>query len=119
DHYQQSGHLATEHALIDDTGKGTGRDATAGGQNGSLAGLTYLDAVATPTSGDPAVQGLYVRQRALTEQIDELRRRRGALPPAEFDGAFEPLILDLSVVSHDIRRRMGSGPARREPGVTH
>jgi tetratricopeptide (TPR) repeat protein len=107
DHYQQSGHLATEHALIDDTGKGTGRDATAGGQNGSLAGLTYLDAVAAPTSADPSVQALYDRQRALTGQIDELRRRRSTLAPADFDRAFEPLILDLSVVSHDIRLRSG------------
>jgi hypothetical protein len=107
DHYQQSGHLATEHALIDDTGKGTGRDATAAGQNGSLAGLTYLDAVAAPTSADPSVQALYDRQRALTGQIDELRRRRSTLAPADFDRAFEPLILDLSVVSHDIRLRSG------------
>jgi tetratricopeptide (TPR) repeat protein len=107
DHYQQSGHLATEHALIDDTGKGTGRDATAGGQSGSLAGLTYLDAVATPTSANPAVQALYDRQRALTAQVDDLRRRRDTISPAEFDRTFEPLILDLSVVSHDIRRRSG------------
>ncbi len=57
DYYQQAGHLATEHALLDDTGKGTGRDATVEGQNGSLAGLTYLDAVPTPTSSDPALQG--------------------------------------------------------------
>jgi Flp pilus assembly protein TadD len=103
DHYQQAGHLATEHALIDDTGKGTGRDATAGGQSGSLAGLTYLDAVAAPTSGDPSVQALYDRQRALTGQVDDLRRRRGTLSPAEFDRAFGPLILDLSAVSHEIR----------------
>jgi len=107
DHYQQEGHLATEHALIDDTGKGTGRDATAGGQNGSLAGLTYLDAVATPTSADPAVQAMYERQRALTGQIDDLRRRRDTLSAAAFDRAFEPLIVDLSVVSHEIRRRSG------------
>lgn len=107
DYYQQSGHLATEHALLDDTGKGTGRDATADGQNGSLAGLTYLDAVPTPTSADPALQGLYDRQRALTNQVDDLRRRRSTLTPAEFDRAFEPLILDLSAVSHDIRRRSG------------
>jgi tetratricopeptide (TPR) repeat protein len=107
DHYQQSGLLATEHALIDDTGQGTGRDATADAQNGSIAGLTYLDAVATPTSADPAVQGLYDRQRALTEQVDVLRRRRDTIPPAEFDRAFEPLILDLSAVSHEIRRKSG------------
>jgi tetratricopeptide (TPR) repeat protein len=107
DYYQQSGHLATEHALLDDTGKGTGRDATVQGQNGSLAGLTYLDAVPTPTSADPAVQGLYDRQRALTDQVDELRRRRDSLPPAEFDRAFEPLIVDLSAVSHEIRLKGG------------
>jgi tetratricopeptide (TPR) repeat protein len=104
-HYDQAGHMSTEHALLDDTGKGTGRDATAPDVTGSVAALTYLDAVATPTSSDPALQGLYDRQRSLTEQIDGLRRRRSTLSADEFDRAFEPLAIDLSVVSQDIRTK--------------
>jgi cellulose synthase operon protein C len=106
-HYDQAGHMVTEHALIEDTGTGTGRDASAAGPSGSLAALTYLDTVATPASASPALQPLYDRQRALTEQVDELRRRRSTMAPADFDRAFEPLIVDLSTVSHDIRRRTG------------
>ena len=44
--------------------------------DGTVAGLTYLDAVEVPKSSDPEVQKLLVRQQALTEQVDDLRRRR-------------------------------------------
>lgn len=105
DHYQQTGHLATEHAMLDDSGTGAGRDASAQNQNDSLAALTYLDAVATPTSSNPDTQRLYDRQRALGDQIDALRRRRSAMTPADYDQAFEPLELELAAISHGLRQR--------------
>ena len=107
-HYAQDGHIATEHALLDDTGKGDGRDASASGQNSSVAALTYLDTVAIPTTGDPALQSLYERQRALTEQIDELRKKRSTMVPQAFEKEFEPLIVNLSLVSSEIRRKAGT-----------
>jgi hypothetical protein len=104
-HYEQEGHISTEHALIDDTGQGTGHDATTNAASDSAAALTFLDAVATPTTSDPTLQGMYDRQRALSDEIDALRRRRSSMPPDEFDKAFEPLALRLSAISHDIRAR--------------
>jgi hypothetical protein len=106
-HYEQAGYLPTETAFLDDTGKGTGRDASATGQGGTLAGLTYLDAVAMRTSSDPALQALLDRQRALSDQIDELRRQRATMTPAEFDQAFEKLATELATVSAEIRKRGG------------
>jgi hypothetical protein len=106
-HYEQSGHLATEKAVFDDTGDGVGRDATGTGPDGTIAGLTYLDAVAMPTSSDPAVQEMLGRQKVLTEQVDELRRRRPTMPAEEFDREFEKLIVELSLVSRDVRRKIG------------
>ena len=106
-HYEQSGHMSTETPTIEDTGDGKGRSAVATGDDGAIAALTYLDVVAAPTAADPEVRALLVRQQTLTEQIDELRRRRATLSAADFDREFEKLIIDLALVSRDVRKRTG------------
>jgi len=106
-HYEQEGHMSTETAIFDDTGDGKGRAASAAGDDGVVAGLTYLELQAVPTSSDPAVQQLLSRQQALSDQIDDLRRRRPSMSADEFDKEFEKLIIDLSIVSRDVRRKMG------------
>lgn len=107
-HYEQDGHLSTEHAVFNDTGDGKAHDATsAGGDAGVVAGLTYLDTVAVPKAADPEVQQLLIRQQALVEQVDELRRRRPSMSADDFDREFEKLIVDLALVSRDVRRRAG------------
>jgi hypothetical protein len=108
-HYEQSGTMATEKAVFDDTGDGVGRDAAGTGADGTVAGLTYLDTVAMPTSADPAVQEMLGRQKALTEQVDALRRKRPSMPADEFDREFEKLIVELALVSRDVRRKTGGG----------
>jgi len=106
--YEQRGHLATENAVFNDTGDGSAQNSAApGAAAGTVAGLTYLDVVTSPKSSDPAVQQLLVRQQQLTEQIDELRRRRPSMTPEVFDQEFEKLIVDLALVSRDVRRRSG------------
>ncbi len=106
-HYEQSGHLPTERAVFDDTGDGVARDAAATGPDGTVAGLTYLDTAAMPTSSDPAVQEMLGRQKSLTEQVDELRRKRPSMAPEEFDREFEKLIVELALVSRDVRKKIG------------
>jgi hypothetical protein len=106
-HYEQAGRISTERAMIDDTGDGKGRDALTTGDDGVVAGLTYLDVASVPTVADPAVQQMLIRQQALTDQIDELRRRRPSISAEEFDREFEKLIIDLALVSRDVRKRMG------------
>src|SRR6185503_18220410 len=116
---QKGGLLATEHAVLDDTGKGVGRLATAtSGDDGTLAKMTYLDAPVQAHSADPAVQALIDQQTALTDRVDELLRARRMLPPAEFDQQFEKLIIDLATVSREVRRKGGSwrGPSGPRPG---
>ena len=106
-HYEQSGHMSTETPTIEDTGDGKGRSAVASGDDGAIAALTYLDVVAAPTAADPEVRALLARQQTLTEQIDELRRHRATLSAADFDREFEKLIIDLALVSRDVRKRSG------------
>jgi hypothetical protein len=107
EYYQREGKLATEHAMLDDKGDGTGRDASAQATTVSLASLTYLDAPAAATSTDPAVQALIDRREALTKQIDDLRRRQPSMPAAEFEQQFEKLAVELAEVSAEIRKRSG------------
>ncbi|MEO7191617.1 MAG: hypothetical protein ABI051_11230 [Vicinamibacterales bacterium] len=105
-YYEQKGLMATEVAVLDDNGDGAGRDATVTtGPDGALAALTYFNGVGAPTSSDPETQRLLKRQQELTEQIDDLRRRRGTIQPDEFDKEFERLALELATVSRDVRRR--------------
>lgn len=103
--YEQEGTMATERAVLDDNGDGKGRDATAAGPDGAIAGLTYLDVVTVPKVADPEVQQLLLRQQTLTEQVDELRRRKATMAEADFDQQFEKLIIELSLVSREVRRR--------------
>lgn len=106
-HYEQSGIMATETAVLNDSGEGSGQDATAKRGDASAAELTYLDAAALPTSSDPEMQRLLVRQRDLTDQMDDLRRRRATMSAEEYDRAFEKLALELAEVSREVRKRTG------------
>ena len=107
-HYDQAHYLPTENAVFNDTGDGSAQDkAVPGGAPGTIASLTYLDAVAAPKSSDPAVQELLQRQQALTQQVDDLRKRRPTMAPEQFDQEFEKLIVELALVSRDVRRRTG------------
>jgi hypothetical protein len=105
--YKQSGYMATENAMIDDNGDAKGRNAETAGPDGEVAGLTFLAPMDTPTSSDPETQKLIARQVELTQQVDDLRRRRSSMPPIAFDQEFERLIVELAVVSRDVRKRTG------------
>ncbi|MEO8484200.1 MAG: hypothetical protein ABI634_18455 [Acidobacteriota bacterium] len=105
-YYEQKGTMATESAVLDDTGAGTGKDATAVAvADVSLAGVTYLEGVPAPTSSDPETQRLLARQQALTEQLDELRRKKASMPADQYDKQFEALVLELATVSRDVRQK--------------
>jgi hypothetical protein len=108
-HYERLGDniMATEIAAMDDDGDGKARTGTADGPDGKVAGLTYLDSAVVAQSSDPETQKLLTRQQALTEQVDDLRRRQGTMPAAEFETQLEKLLTELAVVSRDIRRRSG------------
>jgi hypothetical protein len=110
-HYEQDKRLATEKALLDDTGDGIGRDASASGPDGAVAGVTYLDVVEIPKVADPALQVLLVKRQELADQVDDLRRRQPEMAPADFDREFEALIVELSLVSREIRRKGATRPA--------
>lgn len=107
-HYQQRGQLATERPLLDDNGDGVGKDAVDPGEDGANASRIYLDDVpedAAPT--DPDLVRLLQRRSALESSVEELRIRRTFMPPTEYAREFEKLMIELAVVSHEVRKRSG------------
>lgn len=109
-YFEQKGQLVTERALIEDNGDGIGRDAASTtGDDGMLATMTYLDAVVEAKPTDPQLQMLLQRQDLLTQQVDELRRKKPSLPSAEYDAAWEKLMVDLATLGAEIRKKGGGG----------
>ena len=104
-HYEQRGQLATERAMLDDDGDGRGREAAGEGKDGERASLAYLDADRAAIVTDPDLLRLMQRRDALLLEIDELKKRRLMMPPVEYDGLLEKLLIDLALVSRDIRAR--------------
>jgi hypothetical protein len=104
--YQQQGRLQTERALLDDNGDGVGREAQSPGSDGALAQATYLDAgPQAPSAADTGQSALAARRAALQSQIDQLKARQQALPPADYETQMERLLLDLARVDAQLRAR--------------
>ncbi|MCR4374918.1 MAG: hypothetical protein NUW22_08725 [Acidobacteria bacterium] len=107
-YYEQKGLLATERPLLEDNGDGKGREAmSATGEDGTLSTMTYLDAVTGARAADPALQMLLQKQELLTDQVDELKRKKAAMPAAEYDAAWEKLMIELATVGAQIRAKGG------------
>jgi hypothetical protein len=104
-HYEQRGQLATERAMLDDDGDGQGREAGAEGKDGERASLAYLDADRAAIVTDPDLLRLMQRRDALVGEVEELKKRRLMMPELEYDALLEKLLIDLALVSRDIRSR--------------
>jgi hypothetical protein len=104
-YYEQRGQLSTERALLDDNGDRRGLEAGAPGPDGALARTTYLDRDPAASTDDPAIAALLTRQQALEEEAEALKLRKPSMPPAEWNAAFEKLMIELARVSRAIRQR--------------
>ncbi len=104
-HYEQNGQLATERAVLDDNGDGKGREATVEGPDGGVARISYLDAESAAESANPEIAALAKRRRTLEMQAEEHKQLKGVMPDAEWNAAFEKLMLELAQVSAEIRKK--------------
>lgn len=107
-YYQQRGQLSVERALLDDSGDGVGRDLAKQGDDGLLASRLFVDPDPATASGDPSVTLLIGRRNTLETELDELRRKKGFMPEADYARELERVIIDIARVSRDIRRRIKS-----------
>ena len=103
-YYEQRGQLATERAVLDDTGDGTGKEAGAVGPDGAVASRVFLDAgPRLPAGAGPAASELLARRERLLSDLDQLKRKRTFMPPRDYDAELERLILEIARVSQRIR----------------
>ena len=105
--YQRQGRLATERAILDDSGGGAGRDAGGSGPDGVLAARVFVGAGVDPppTVSDPSLLPLIARRDALEDQVTELRGRKNDLDVDAYQAELERLLVGLARVSREIRRR--------------
>ncbi len=104
-HYEQRGQLTTERAVIDDNGDRQGREDQVAGPDGALARTLYLDAENPIAASNPELADLLRRRRELETEAEALKLKKGAMPAAEWEAAFEKLMIELAKVSREIRNR--------------
>jgi hypothetical protein len=102
--YKSAGRLATEHALLDDSGDGVGHPAAEGG-DGALARTTYLDSFSVEQAAVNAETGRLLRERERLEgEVEQLKARKGSLPEAEYEAELERVFVSLAKVNRSIKR---------------
>ena len=91
--------LATEHSVIEDTGKGMGeRTATAENGEGKLAGaftVVRLGANAA-AARDPNKRPLLDKKEQLEQTIEKLKFEKAAMPAQEYKRQLTQLLIDLA-----------------------
>lgn len=98
--FDQHGQLATERALLDDSGDGVGREAQTPGPDGTLARAIYL----APEAVDAGDTELVKRRAELERQLDDLRVRKASSPdPARYDAEIEKVLVEIARLSRQIR----------------
>jgi hypothetical protein len=97
--FDQHGQLATERALLDDSGDGVGREAQNPGSDGTLARAIYL----APEAVDAGDNELVKRRAELERQLDDLRLRKASSPdPARYDAEIEKVLVEIARLSRQI-----------------
>jgi hypothetical protein len=105
-HYEQRGQLATERAVLDDDGDGSGKESGAPGGDGALARAFYLDPdVPEAATGDPQLTELYRRRAALEAEIEALKGKKASMPERQYLDQLEKLAVELARISREIRSR--------------
>lgn len=104
-HYEQRGQLTTERPVIDDNGDRAAREDAAEGPDGAVARTVYLEAEDPVATADPAMAELFRRRRELEREAEELRTRKAEMPEAQWQDAYEKLMLELARVTREIRSK--------------
>ncbi len=99
--FEETGHLATEHALLEDDGDGTGTrlETLDGSSDGHLAATTFLQPPLALTSADASL----VRERQdLERTIAEVMQRKSTLNEDAYYAQLEELFVRLARVNREI-----------------
>jgi hypothetical protein len=97
--YETAKRLATEHPMLEDTGKGQGtRNPTAENGEGLLASRVPVMRIGTAqtVANTPAKQKLLAHKEELEGEIDKLKYQKAAMPADEYKRQLTKLLLDLA-----------------------
>jgi hypothetical protein len=97
--YETQKRLATEHAMLEDTGKGDGvRAPSADNGEGLLASRFALLRIgeAQISAATPEKKELQTKREQLEQQIDQLKYQKAALPVEEYKKQLAALLLELA-----------------------
>lgn len=103
--YETQKRIATEHALLEDTGKGEGvRQPSPENGQGLLAARfpLYPLKAAGPVATDPAKRALAQRKQELEQAIDQLKYQKAALATADYRRRLNALLLELAQVQEKL-----------------
>lgn len=104
-YFESQNRLATEHAVLEDTGKGDGVRAPSpeNGEGMLAAQFPLLRIGATAAAAkDPAKQQLIARKEQLEQEIDKLKYDKAAIPPDEYKKRIGALLLQLAQTQEEI-----------------
>jgi len=101
--------LATEHSVLEDTGKGMGVPMTGAGPDletgeGKLAAsfaVVRLGANAAAAK-DPAKKALFDKQEEIEEAIDELKYEKASMSAEDYTKQMKRLLLELATIQQEI-----------------
>ena len=100
-YFTEQKRLATEHPVLEDTGKGEGvKDPSPANGKGVVAGrfpILHLGSVQSLVN-NPAKQALLKRKDELETAIDELKYRKAAMDLNQYNSQLRPLITELAKV---------------------
>lgn len=111
--YREAGRIQTEIALLDDTGVGVGSRAPGvDGEDGDRARRFRMGGsgvrAAAAAAGDPSLAPMLERRRGLEDDVAALRGQRATLGEAEYERRLEELLVELALLSREIRERGGT-----------
>ena len=104
--FEQKGQLATERALLDDTGVGVGRDADTPGRDGQVAQITYLQPeVPAEYASNPELAELMRRRADVENQLAVLKSNKERMAMERYEDELERLLLELARIDRQLRSK--------------
>ena len=105
EYYESQKRLATEHPLLEDTGKGTGvRSPSAENSEGLRAAAFPLVRLggAKSVAANPEKQKLFEKKDQLEQQIDELKYNKATMAPDQYRKLLTALLLELAKTQEEL-----------------
>jgi hypothetical protein len=103
--YDSQKRLATEHPLLEDTGRGEGARAPSleDGEGRLAAAFTLLRfGAAQAAAKDPAKQKFLARKEQIEQRIDNLKYQKAAMPLDEYKKQLSALLIDLARTQEEL-----------------